>query len=118
MVECHRFGDGLDTQFIMQQAATGIVLGEGGTALAVGGQHVHQVTVDFFMPRLNGEQLAGNKDACFGLLVLDSPFDLLGEEGNGRLPQSLSDACNPCLKFRCLGQVEAGEEIITVEIEL
>ena len=70
----------------MQKAAAGFVLSEGGAALAVGGEEPHELAVGFFVPRFDGEQLAGGLDAGQGLLGVYGRFHKLIQMGNGRLP--------------------------------
>ena len=82
-------------------------MGEGGAALAVGGEEPHELAVGFFVPRFDGEQLAGGLDARGRLLGVYGRFYQLIEMGYGRLPQPLSHTHKPRFKFRRVGEIKA-----------
>jgi hypothetical protein len=58
---------GLDAQFLRQAAFAGLVLRQGGTALAAQSQQAHQLPVRLFKPRLQPQLLAGIRTGFFQL---------------------------------------------------
>ena len=96
-------GFGFHTQFVGQQAAAAFILGQSAAALAALRQQPNELAVGFFVPRFDGEQLAGGGDGGGKLVFLSGLEDEAVQGGNGRLlPLRLLHQL-PIFKFQRVG---------------
>ena len=116
-VQGFRLRQGFHPQFLRQDAATGLVLGQGRAPLAGEGQQPHHLPVGLFPPRLYS-QLPPR--------VLDGPFvlpppDVVGGQVRQRLQHLLAQpgaaAHHPLLELRAARQIEVGQEIVSIEAD-
>ena len=110
-------GLGLDLQIAGQQAAAGLVLGQGGAAPAVQGHQGHHLAVGRLREGIERQPAAGCLDPVAVAVVLQVELSQ-GAQALDRLPvERFALHGDPLLKAAGAAHVEPGQKVATVEVE-